>query len=310
MSQDKVGLDNVINQLNSKFEAVNQSTEDRLLGLLHGAPITYWDYINLDAILGLQVQRTESKDEMVFIIYHQINELIFKMILWETSQIIDDSSIKVEVFKDKIQRITRYFDMLTNSFDIMYKGMSVEQYKKFRYTLIPASGFQSFQFRLIEFASTDILNLIDKRFVKNMSEDSSNEDLYESLYWQAAGKDFKTGTKSQLLFNFEKKYKKQFIETISKCKENNIYKVYNTLSNLDKKDSELIKVLREFDYVINISWVKAHFNAAEYFLDNGKKAETKSTGGSNWKKYMHPKYQKRIFFPELWSESEIENWGE
>ena len=75
----------------------------------------------------------------------QINELIFKMILWETSQILEDSSIKVEVFKDKIQRITRYFDMLTNSFDIMYKGMSVEQYKKFRYTLIPASGFQSFQ---------------------------------------------------------------------------------------------------------------------------------------------------------------------
>ena len=238
MSQDKVGIDNVINQLNNKFESVNQSTEDRLLGLLHSAPITYWDYINLDAILGLQVQRTESKDEMVFIIYHQINELIFKMILWETSQILDDRSIKVDVFIDKLQRVTRYFEMLTNSFDIMYKGMSTEQYKNFRYTLIPASGFQSFQFRLIEFASTDILNLIDKRSLNSISEDASNEDLYENLYWQAAGKDYKTGAKSQLLFNFEKKYKKQFIEAISKCKEKNIYAVYNSLNDSDRKDIE------------------------------------------------------------------------
>ncbi|MBL4709710.1 MAG: tryptophan 2,3-dioxygenase, partial [Flavobacteriales bacterium] len=34
-----------------------------------------------------------------------------------------------------------------------------------------------------------------------------------------------------------------------------------------------------------------------------------ATGGSDWQKYMHPKYQKRIFFPDLWSEKELENWG-
>ena len=34
-----------------------------------------------------------------------------------------------------------------------------------------------------------------------------------------------------------------------------------------------------------------------------------ATGGSDWRKYMHPKHQKRIFFPELWSKDEIENWG-
>ena len=34
-----------------------------------------------------------------------------------------------------------------------------------------------------------------------------------------------------------------------------------------------------------------------------------ATGGSDWKKYMHPQYQRRIFFPELWSEEELANWG-
>ena len=44
-------------------------------------------------------------------------------------------------------RITRYFDMLTTSFDIMGDGMEVEQYMKFRNTLTPASGFQSAQYQ-------------------------------------------------------------------------------------------------------------------------------------------------------------------
>ena len=98
-----------------------------------------------------------------------------------------------------------------------------------------------------------------------MSDEDSNEDLYENLYWQAAGKDFKTGAKSQLLFNFEKKYKKQFLEAVSHCKQNNIYSFYKSLSESERKDIDLIKVLRDFDYTINISWVNAHFNAAEHF---------------------------------------------
>jgi len=52
----------------------------------------------------------------------------------------------------------------------------------------------------------------------------------------------------------------------------------------------------------------AHYDAAAKYLDSGDKS-AEATGGSNWKKYMHPRYQKRVFFPELWSESEWENWG-
>ena len=52
----------------------------------------------------------------------------------------------------------------------------------------------------------------------------------------------------------------------------------------------------------------AHLNTAKKYLNSGKKS-AEATGGSDWQKYMHPKYQKRIFFPELWSEDELENWG-
>ena len=66
--------------------------------------------------------------------------------------------------------------------------------------------------------------------------------------------------------------------------------------------------MRHVDHTINISWVMSHYNAAKaYLLTEG--SDTEATGGSDWQKYMLPKYQKRIFFPSLWSQEEIDNWG-
>ena len=72
----------ILNRLDQKFDAIGQQTNVHLEGLVWANPITYWDYILPDALLSLQVQRTTQPDEMVFIMYHQINELLFKMILW------------------------------------------------------------------------------------------------------------------------------------------------------------------------------------------------------------------------------------
>src|SRR5690606_26789579 len=148
----------ILEALEQKFEAINQKTETHLEGLLWSKPITYWDYIQTDALLNLQTQRTVLPDEMVFIMYHQVNELLFKMILWEIDQLCHTEKPKTDYFTEKLRRISRYFDMLTTSFDIMGDGMEVEQYMKFRNTLTPASGFQSAQYRLIEFSSTDLIN--------------------------------------------------------------------------------------------------------------------------------------------------------
>lgn len=296
------------NQLKEKYEAINQNVEDYLEGLLHSKPVNYWDYIQTDALLNLQIQRTVFPDEMVFIMYHQVNELLFKMVLTEIDQVAKSHALTAELFTAKLLRISRYFDMLTSSFSIMKDGMDVDQYNKFRKTLTPASGFQSAQYRKIEFASTELINLIDKRFRDTIDRNSTYENAFEHLYWQAAGKDYKTEKKSYTLTVFEEKYKDEFLRFAQFYNTNNLYSKFKTLPKEARENKELIKAMRHFDYTVNIKWVMAHYNTANHYLNiGGKTAE--ATGGSEWVKYMHPKYQKRIFFPDLWTKQEIEEWG-
>ena len=278
---------------------------------MHSEPITYWDYIQTDALLNLQIQRTTLPDEMVFIMYHQVNELLFKMILWEISQVSHNKDITASFFSEKLMRVSRYFDMLTSSFNIMRDGMEVEQYMKFRTTLTPASGFQSAQYRKIEFASTELINLIDARFRDNIDRNTSYEHALEHLYWQAAGKNFETGKKSYLLKSFEEKYKDEFIAFTQEYNTINLYSKYKELPDGVKQDPVLQKALRHYDYTVNITWVLAHYNAARYYIGGGddSKEAVEATGGSDWAKYMHPKYQRRIFFPEVWTAQEIKDWG-
>jgi tryptophan 2,3-dioxygenase len=276
---------------------------------LWAKPITYWDYIQTDALLNLQIQRTTLPDEMVFIMYHQVNELLFKMILWEINQVTDCEKPETAFFTERLMRISRYFDMLTTSFDIMGDGMELEQYMKFRNTLTPASGFQSAQYRIIEFASTDLINLIDYRFRATIDRNTPYEHALEHLYWQAAGKDHVTGEKSYLLAAFEKKYKAEFLREMEKYNTVNLWRKFKLLPEADQKNPELVKAMRHYDHTVNINWVMGHLNAARKYIDSGQ-GTAEATGGSDWKKYMHPKYQRRIFFPELWSQEELKNWGE
>lgn len=299
----------ILKEIDLKYQAINQKTETQLEGLLWSKPITYWDYIQTDALLNLQIQRTTLPDEMVFIMYHQVNELIFKMILWEIDQIAHRQKLETHFFTERLMRISRYFDMLTASFGIMGDGMEVDQYMKFRNTLTPASGFQSAQYRLIEFASTDLINLIDYRFRATIDRNTPFEYAFEHLYWQAAGKDHQTGKKSFLLEEFEKKYKEIFLKQMNEYNTINIWQKFKELPDLEQKNPELIQAMRHYDHTVNITWVMQHLNVAKKYLESGKKT-AESTGGSDWKKYMHPKYQRRIFFPELWSEKELQHWGE
>ncbi|GAA4268582.1 tryptophan 2,3-dioxygenase family protein [Hyunsoonleella aestuarii] len=298
----------ITNQLKEKYDQIGQDVETHLEGLLYSKPINYWDYIQTDALLNLQVPRTVLPDEMVFIMYHQINELLFKMILGEIRQVAEKDKVDTRLFTSKLMRISRYFDMLTSSFNIMREGMDVNQYNKFRTTLTPASGFQSAQYRKIEFASTELINLIDKRFRNTINRNSSYENAFEHLYWQAAGKDYKTGKKTYLLEVFEEKYKEEFIRFTRFYNKNNLWTKFKSLPKEARDDKALIEAMRHYDYTVNIKWVMAHYNTANHYLNiGGKTAE--ATGGSEWVKYMHPKYQKRIFFPELWTKEELENWG-
>ena len=299
----------LLKQLEEKYQLLDQDFNTHLEGLLHSKPINYWDYIQTDALLSLQRQETTFPDEMVFIMYHQVNELLFKMMLWEIQQISYKEGLTPQFFSERVLRVSRYFDMLTSSFEIMTQGMEVEQYLKFRNTLAPASGFQSAQYRKIEFACTDLLNLIDARFRKTIDRNTPFDHAFEHLYWQAAGKDYHTGKKSYTLSQFEVKYRKEFIRFMEEYNTINIYARFLALPEKARTDKDLIAAMRHLDKTINITWVMAHYNTASRYLNHGKEPEA-ATGGSEWAKYMHPKYQKRIFFPSVWTQEELDTWGE
>ena len=295
----------IVTRIEEKFKAIDQNPDVHLEGLVYAKPMNYWDYILPDALLALQVQRTTEPDEMVFVMYHQINELLFKMVLWEINQVSRCEVVTAPFFTEKLRRISRYFDMLSSSFDIMGDGMEKDQYMKFRNTLTPASGFQSAQYRLIEFSSTELINLIDYRFRATINRDTPFEHAFEHLYWQAAGKDHATGKKNTMLVLFEQKYKTEFLDKMEKYNTTNLWTKFKQLPEDVKQDPHLIKAMRHYDYTVNVKWVMAHYHAAGKYLGTSE-----ATGGSDWRKYMHPKYQRRIFFPELWSNEELENWGQ
>ena len=301
-------MQKLIEDIVAKLEAEGQNPKTHFEGMLHSKPMNYWDYIQTDALLNLQTQRTNLPDELIFIMYHQINELLFKMILWEIEQVAFHKELKADFFSTRLDRVSRYFDLLSGSFKIMGDGMEVKQYMKFRNTLAPASGFQSAQYRMIEFGSTELINLIDFRFRDSINRNTPFKHAFDHLYWQAAGKNHKTGEKSTLITLFEEKYMDSFIGYMKDYNTRNLWSTFKSLPENERKNLKLINSMRHYDHTVNVLWVMEHFNAAAKYLDSGKKS-AEATGGSDWKKYMHPEYQKRVFFPDLWTEKELKDWG-
>jgi len=192
-------IKNKISQLGEKYGATGQDLMSYLDGLLYADYLSYWDYIHLDTLLSLQNPKTDFPDEKIFITYHQITELYFKLIINELDQISNNGrhvlssgedlgwkkSLEIDFFIERLQRIIRYFENLVNSFDIMISGMDKKEFLKFRMALLPGSGFQSIQFRLIEIYSTDFKNLcvsknnlISKKYNGNSLTNKKFNKLY------------------------------------------------------------------------------------------------------------------------------------
>src|SRR5215203_2546152 len=117
-----------LKKLRAKYNAMGQDISSYLDGLLYSDYLTYWDYIHLDTLLSLQTPKTHFEDENVFIIYHQITELFFRLIRNELDQIAGNENIDAKFFIDRLHRIIRYFQNLENSFDIMVHGMEKDQF--------------------------------------------------------------------------------------------------------------------------------------------------------------------------------------
>lgn len=298
-----------VRQLEEKFRNSGQDLGSYLDGLLYDKYLTYWDYIHLDTLLSLQNPKTHFPDEEIFIGYHQITELYFKLILHEQKQIVEAEELDVDFFTEKLHRIIRYFRILANSFDVMTRGMEREQFLKFRMALLPASGFQSAQFRMIEIYATPLENLVHNEIRKNFSTGKSTEELFENVYWKRGATNFDTGEKTLTLRQFEKKYTNRFLRTANRLKQNTIYERYQQLSGEERNNKKLKEALRTMDTAVNVNWLLVHIGAAQKYLIGKNEAAAPATGGTNWKQFLPPSFQRISFFPELWSEEELKEWG-
>jgi tryptophan 2,3-dioxygenase len=294
-----------LQKLQNKYDVMGQDLSSYLDGLLYSDYLTYWDYIHLDTLLSLQSPKTSFPDEKVFIMYHQITELYFRLTLLEIEQIAFHENLDEKFFTDRLDRIIRYFRHLVSSFEIMVHGMEKAQFLKFRMALLPASGFQSAQYRLIEISSTDMINLVAPHEREPMQEYSDLGLQLEKLYWRSGATELASGKKTLTLRQFEEKYLKLFLETGMKYRDRNIRKLY--LKHF-RDSPAVIERLREYDTLSNVLWPLAHLKSAAHYLQRDPD-DIKATGGTNWQKYLPPRFQRVMFFPELWTEQEKADWG-
>ena len=298
--------DELIEELKSLYTDDEEQLKTKLQALKYQKHLNYWDYINLDVLLNLQQPRSEQPDEMVFIGYHQITELYFKLTLWELHQLSEGASPSIEQWQTHLGRIINYFRVLTQSFSIMREGIDGDQFMKFRPTLAPASGFQSVQYRMIELACTPLINLVQREAYHTV-KDATIEDQFEAIYWKQGAIDKETGEKTLTLRHFEDKYEDFLLDYVRRWQGHTLWERYQSLPAAVQQDREVIRQMRFVDKFVNVSWPKAHYGTAKQYLEH---SNTKGTGGTNYHEYLPPAVQKRIFFPDLWSEEEIERWGE
>lgn len=136
--------------------------------------MTYGEYLNLDNLLSSQKRLSGHHDEMLFIIIHQVSELWMKLILHElTSAIQAIQANKMQAAFKMLARVTKIQTQIIQAWDVL-STLTPAEYLEFRDKLGKASGFQSFQYRQIEFA----LGYKTKHILKIYEQE---KELYEDL---------------------------------------------------------------------------------------------------------------------------------
>lgn len=126
----------------SDSEAISIKTESAM---------SYGDYLSLDHLLSAQHLRSENHDEMLFIIQHQTSELWLKLALYELqATLIAIQNDTLEVAFKVLSRVARIFEQLIGAWNVL-TTMTPSDYSKIRTALGSASGFQSHQYRQLEF---------------------------------------------------------------------------------------------------------------------------------------------------------------
>jgi tryptophan 2,3-dioxygenase len=132
--------------------------------------------------------------------------------------------------------------------------------------------------------------------------------MFKYIYWKSGATELATGKKTLTLKQFERKYSEELIELANEYRYKNMWSKYRSLSSKDQQRDDVRREMRQLDINVNVNWPLVHYKSAVRYLQ-ADSADIAATGGTNWQKYLPPRFQKRIFYPSLWSDQELEEWG-
>jgi tryptophan 2,3-dioxygenase len=242
--------------------------------------LSYGSYLKIDELLDLQqpLSRPAHHDEMLFIIIHQVYELWFKQLLHEvdgTMRALDrDDLLRVAKHFRRIHAIQR---LLEQQVDIL-ETMTPQEFNQFRDNLNPASGFQSIQFRELEFACgvrrTELLTRIqtDDAARARLETRLNEPSLYDRAKGLLRRRGFEVDSSADLIESYRRIY----------SNEAQYYDLYLLLEDLIEFDERFLL------------WRGRHVRMVERMI-----GQKQGTGGSSGARYLEGTLGYR-FFPELW----------
>src|SRR5215212_6178907 len=245
------------------------------------AGMTYADYLKLDQLLTAQQPLSELHDEMLFIVIHQTKELWMKEMLHELRlaiRLVQEDKF-AEAYK-AMARVSRIQAVMTLSWDVLSTLTPVD-YLKFRDVLGTSSGFQSAQFREIEFR----LGLKEPNFVNHYEEGSRERGALEATLAEPSLREAAHGALERAGFDLGDRS----VEAVAKAWLE-VYRDAEKWFDL----YELAEKLVDIDDAL-AGWRHKHVLTVERIIGNKQ-----GTGGSAGAPYLRSTIDKRVY-PELWA---------
>ena len=245
------------------------------------AGITYADYLKLDQLLSAQQPLSDLHDEMLFIVIHQTKELWMKELLHELKLAIGlvQADRFAEAYK-AMARISRIQAVMTLSWDVLSTLTPVD-YLKFRDVLGTSSGFQSAQFRELEYR----LGIKDERYLKHYAGDSEEHARLQSALEETSLREASHAALERAGFDLGDRSEQAIANAWLE-----IYRDSDRWFDL----YQLAEKLVDIDDAL-AGWRHKHVLTVERIIGNKS-----GTGGSAGAPYLRSTLEKRVF-PELWA---------
>jgi tryptophan 2,3-dioxygenase len=254
--------------------------------------LTYGEYLSLDTILDAQSRLSTQHDEMLFIIIHQASELWLKLAGHEVEAAI--GNVKEDDYRHAfkvIARVKLIFNQLTNSWNIL-STMTPVDYLTFREMLCPASGFQSYAYRKLEFllgnknAGLIEVHRHDDKVYDELSAVLNAPSLYDAVIAKLADAGFGIDAE-KLERDFSQPYEPN--ESVQNAWLE-IYRNADEHFELYELGEKLVDIEDAFQ-----NWRFKHMLTVQRIIGNRK-----GTGGSSGVPFLK-KALETSFFPELFS---------